>query len=77
MNTELLMWKARESIKKVKPGATFVVKDLFEGHEWNSLPKGDKLSFGRVFKNAVQSGKFAGVHYTGRRANNSAGYVKE
>ena len=26
MNTELLMWKARESIKKVKPGATFVGK---------------------------------------------------
>lgn len=44
MNIELLMGKARESINKVSIGDIFVVKDLFEGYEWNELPKGDKLS---------------------------------
>ena len=58
-------------------GTHFVVKDLFEGYEWNSLSRGDRLSFGRVFKNAVQSGCVAGVMYEGKRANNSAGYVKQ
>ena len=77
MNIELLMGKARESINKVSIGDIFVVKDLFEGYEWNELPKGDKLSFGRAFKDAVQSGRVSGVRYVGKRTNNSAEYIKE
>ena len=77
MNTELLMGKARESILKMTPGTSFVAKDLFEGYEWNEIPKGDKLGFGKVFKNAVLSGQVAGVRFTGKRANNSSEYIKD
>ncbi len=76
MNSELLMGKARESIKKMKSGTIFVAKDLFEGHEWNDIPKGDKLCFGRLFKNAILSGQVVGIKYIGKRANNSAEYKK-
>ena len=77
MNTELWMGKARESINRMTPGTPFVVKDLFQGVEWNDLPRGDKLSFGKFFKNAVDSGQLAGVRFAGKRANNSASYIKE
>ena len=76
MNIEFWMGKARESIKQIQPGTKFVVKELFEGYEWNSLPKGDRLSFGRSFKNAVDNGQFAGVKHIGKRPNNSAEYLK-
>ena len=77
MNTELWIGKARESITKMLIGTTFVVKDLFEGYEWNRLSRGDKLSFGRTFKNAVNSGSFAGIRFLGKRENNSSEYIKE
>lgn len=76
MNSELWMGKARESLRKIKPGAMFSAKDLFEGVEWNNLPKGDRLGFGRYFKNAVISGAIANVEYIGKKQNNSAQYRK-
>ncbi len=76
MNTELLLGKARESIKKLKKGKHFVIKDLFKGTEWNDLSRGDKTSFGRIFKNEVVSGKYSDVKYVRRRNNNSSEYTK-
>lgn len=77
MNTELWIGKARESIERMANGTVFVAKDLFEGYEWNALSRGDKLSFGRTFKNSVTNGTFAGVRYLGKRDNNSTEYIKE
>ena len=74
---ELWIGKARESIAKIPKRTVFVAKDLFEGYEWNGLSRGDKLSFGRTFKNTVTSGGLAGVRYLGKRDNNSAEYMKE
>ena len=76
MNTELLLGKARESIKKLERDKHFVVKDLFEGTEWNDLSRGDKISFGKIFKNEVVSGKYSDVEYVERRKNNSSEYKK-
>ena len=77
MNIEEWMNKARESISGIESGKFFIVKDLFDGYEWNSLPKGDRLSFGRYFKNAVVNKKVDGVHYAGKLDNNSAYYGKD
>ena len=77
MNIDLWMGKVRESLRRVKSGSTFVVKDLFEGHEWNQLSPGDKRNFWKAFKNAVSSGKYAGVRFLGKRENNSSEYMKD
>lgn len=77
MNVELFMGKARESITRLSSGQEFVVKDLFEGHEWNALPPGERRGFGIRFKNAVNSGMVADVEYIGRRQNNSSYYRKK
>lgn len=77
MNTELWIGRARESLGRMPRGTVFIAKDLFEGYEWNGLSRGDKLSFGKTFKNSVTNGSFAGVRYLGKRDNNSAEYIKE
>ena len=77
MNTELWIGRARESIAKMSKGTVFVAKDLFEGYEWNRLSRGDKLSFGKTFKNSVTNGAFAEIMYLGKRDNNSAEYIKK
>lgn len=77
MDINLWMNKAQESIEKMPINTTFLAKDLFEGAEWNGLEKGERLHFGREFKNAVKEGKFPGIIYTGKAQNNSAQYTKE
>ncbi len=77
MNVELFMGKARESIIRLSKGQEFVVKDLFEGHEWNSLSAEDRRGFGMRFKNAVKSGMFADIEFVGRKQNNSSYYRKK
>ncbi len=71
-------WKAKAliAIEKIPPGTNFMVKDLFEGIDWNSLTKGDRLSFGRYFKNAVKENVISDVGYIGKATNNSAIYIK-
>lgn len=76
MNTELWMGRARESIQKLETGTPFALKDLFEGVEWRKLEKGDRLGFGKYFKNAVLSGTVSHVEYIGKLQNNSASYRK-
>ena len=51
------------SIKHLNPGSTFVLRDLYEGYIWGSLPRGDRLKFGGYFKRKVQSGKIEKVKY--------------
>ena len=68
---------ALQSIGRLHSGETFVVKDLFQGTEWNTLPKGDKLGFGREFKRKVNGGQVPNVSYVRKAANNSAIYRKE
>lgn len=77
MDYSKLFEKASKHISSIPNEQVFLAKDLFTGTEWNQLQKGEKLSFGKLFKNAVLDGKFPGVVYIGKASNNSAQYKKE
>lgn len=72
---EQLLEQTLQSISKSPKGTLFSVKDTFEGTIWNALEKGDKVGYGRFFKNQVNTGKVKGVKYIGKAANNSAQYL--
>lgn len=76
MKCDHLLAEAIANLENLKPGEKFVVKDLFVGSNWKALSRGDKLHFGRVFKNQVKEGSIPGVQYIGKAANNSAQYEK-
>ena len=76
MDYSELLGRAREQIENIPDGHIFMAKDLFPGTNWNQLQKGEKLSFGKQFKNFVLDGKFPGVMYIGKAENNSAQYQK-
>ena len=76
MNTEAWMEKALISIEKLETGTSFVLKDLFNGAQWNQLAKGDRLYFGRFFKNKAIGGLIPNIKYVGKAPNNSAVYIK-
>ena len=76
MDIEKWKQKATDAIKTVPVSRVFVLKDLFDGIEWSALPRGEKLSFGRFFKNEVIDGRIAGVAYIGKANNNSAQYKR-
>ena len=54
----------------------FKVCDLFPDVKWNTLSRGDKLRFGKLFANAVKDKKIKGVRRIGKAENNSALYEK-
>ena len=62
---------------KIGANTEFLLKDLFDGVEWNSLSKGERLNFGRLFKDEVLEGRVPNVQYIGKAQNNSARYRKE
>lgn len=76
MDYNELLNKANKHIEKVQVNEIFAVKDLFYGTEWNELPRGDKLGFGRYFKKSVMNGTVPNVEYIGKADNNSAQYKK-
>lgn len=77
MSYEEFLEKAIYTIEKMPHHTVFFVKNLIKGIEWNELKKGDKLSFGRLFKKAVTENKVKNVKYIGKADNNSAKYEKE
>jgi len=76
MNYQEWLDKANNAVTMLPQNTIFVLKDLFSGTEWNQLEKGQKLSFGRYFKSAINDGVLANVQYIGKAANNSARYKK-
>lgn len=72
-----LLTKANEQIDTIQSNEVFFVKDLFCGTEWNELKRGEKLGFGKHFKNAIINGTFPNVEYIGKADNNSAQYRKK
>lgn len=72
------MWinKAVSKTGSLPTNTVFALKDLFPGVEWNKLSKGDKLDFGRQFKNLVNQELIPYVVYIGKGQNNSANYKK-
>lgn len=76
MDYENLLQKAEQKILALNADTEFFLKDLFEGTEWNKLKKGEKSSFGKLFKNSVDNGRFINIVYIGKAPNNSAIYKK-
>lgn len=76
MDYDLWLNKAKKKIENLSSERQFLLKELFQGTEWNELSRGEKLSFGRYFKNAVNDGTISDVFYIGKADNNSAKYKK-
>lgn len=76
MDMNFWMQKAQVAIEKLAPSYIFVLKDLFDGIEWNTLEKGERTTFGKTFKNAVKNGDFPNVIFVGKAQNNSSKYQK-
>ena len=53
-NPNYLLERAKEEIKNLDKGDTFVVKDLFKGYEWNKIARADRLRLGVLFLSWVQ-----------------------
>ena len=49
MEVSDLLEQAKSEVRNVADGQEFLVKDLFIGHFWNSLPKPDRLRLGVLF----------------------------
>lgn len=77
MDYAFFLEKAIENISTIPSGQIFYAKDIFRGSEWKELKRGDKLGFGKFFKNAVIDGKVPSVEYHGKAENNSALYIKK
>ncbi len=76
MDYEKLFQNACQKILQIPMDTKFCVKDLFLGVEWEQLKKGEKLYFGRYFKNMVENKKVEQVEFLKKAENNSAVYVK-
>lgn len=77
MDLLLYMNKAISKTGTVAYGTEFVLKDLFDGIEWNNLTDGEKRDFGRNFKYEVGKGHIPNIVYIGKAQNNSSKYRKE
>ena len=53
-NPNELLETAKEEIKNLDKGDTFVVKDLFKVYEWNKIEKPNRLRLGILFLNWAQ-----------------------
>ena len=74
-----LKWmdRAQSRLSQIGENTEFFLKDLFDGVEWNALTVGERLGFGRFFKNEVSEGRVPNVEFIEKAPNNSARYKKE
>lgn len=58
MDYEGWLNRAKKTIKEnMRPGVKFEVRQLFPGHEWEELSRGERISFGKYFSDAVKDGR--------------------
>lgn len=55
MTANELLLEAKEELKKVRSGESFIVKDLFQGIRWNRFPRSERLLLGTLFLNYVKT----------------------
>lgn len=65
---------AKQAIGKLPAETVFEVKELFKGTTWNALSRGDRISFGRYFANAVKERKVPNVEQLERGKDNHSRY---
>ena len=77
MNYEEWLEKANTIIEsKIQSGKSFEVKQLFPGHEWEKLSRGDRIGFGRYFSMAVKEGRFPSIEKCGEGKTHHNVYIK-
>ena len=74
MNYNLWLNKAKTKIESLPKGTVFVLKNLFFGSDWEKLQVGERLTLGKLFKNAVLDLEIENVAFVGKAENNSAQY---
>ena len=78
MNYQEWMNSALNRIRNdVAQGGCFEVKDLFEGHAWKALSRGERVGFGRYFANEVREGRADGITRLERGKDNHSRYIKQ
>lgn len=73
---EVWLNKAVMQIGKLDIETIFVLKDLFQGIEWNILKKGERLNLGRKFKANVDTKKIPNVIVVDSPKGKSTTYKK-
>ncbi len=77
MNYDEMLMQAIKTIEtEIKPGERFESKNLFPGHQWNSLSNGDKRGFGQYFSAAVKDGRLNSVVKCGEGNTHHNQYIK-
>lgn len=76
MGFDFMLEEIQQTVDEIPHGQIFYAKSLLKGAEWESLPKGDRLKFGKWFKQRVAQSLIVSVQYYGKAENNSALYKK-
>lgn len=77
MDINIWLQKAMSAIDELPPNKKFEVRNLFQECEWEGLPKGDRIAFGKFFKAEVLEGRVEGVMFLDRAKNNHSNYQKK
>lgn len=78
MDYELWMERACHALRtQVAVGSKFEVKHLFPGHEWESLSRGERITFGRYFSDAVREGKVSTIFKCEEGKSHHNQYIKK
>lgn len=75
---DMIKWfnQAKETIQKLPYGKSFELRQLFQEVKWNTLTKGERITFGKYFKNQIIEGKLPEVCFLDKAKNNHAKYKK-
>ena len=76
MNMEQLVERAVRKARTLEVGTQFVVRELFDGVEWNGIAVGVRRKLGVHFRSYVNDHPDCGVVFLGKRANNSSEYLR-
>lgn len=78
MIMDMIKWfnQAKETIQKLPYGKSFELRQLFQEVKWNTLAKGERITFGKYFKNQIIEGKLPEVCFLDKAKNNHAKYKK-
>ena len=77
MNNNEWLERAKNKIADLSIGTRFEVRNLFEEVDWNSLSRGDKITFGKLFTNEVREGNIPNIYPIERGKNNHSKYEKK
>ncbi|MBQ6420685.1 MAG: DUF1413 domain-containing protein [Clostridia bacterium] len=72
------MLRAIEIIdNEIKSGQRFEVKQLFPGHEWEALSRGERSNFGKLFSEAVREDRIPTIEKCGEGKTHHNQYTKK